>query len=164
MRPSSRSRWPSGEAVVTQITQLSFCIIRYVLDVSWKLNCSFDGRKNIRFLSLVAVSETVPSYIFLLRKRSASLRDRSDPLSTRHDLCHNLLDNVDFMRAIRLLDFGVRILALKALLRIRVVFPGSNKSNNKKFFVLPFLYQQISQNCCIFEEKKKKLGPIYKEL
>jgi hypothetical protein len=68
------------------------------------------------------------------------------------------------MRAIRLLDFGVRILALKALLRIRVVFPGSNKSNNKKFFVLPFLYQQISQNCCIFEEKKKKLGPIYKEL
>jgi hypothetical protein len=46
-------------------------------------------------------------------------------LDFSHYLCPNILDNSDFIRAIRVLVLGVKILTLKAVLRIRDVYPGS---------------------------------------
>ncbi len=86
----------------------------------------------------------------------ASLRDRSDPLTTRHDLCHNLLDDVVFMRAIRVLDLGVRILALKAVLRSDSGCFSRNQKRREKIFCLTFF---VSTNITIvvFLKKGKKI-------
>ncbi len=66
------------------------------------------------------------SYIFLLRKEVLRISTAriSFQLDFSHDLCPNLLDNLDFIRAIRVLFLDVKILTL-VVLRIRDVYPGS---------------------------------------